>query len=280
MFLTAPGKRRSHTAERFDSRPAPLPASPAPRLARFALPLLTAGFLGLAATLVLPDAAEAQYGTPNEDAKIIVHVVPVASAGGRPCSGNKGRAPCDQMLTNGKVGEYYYAFVCVVDGKADVGIAGVQFGVKFNRANRVGIDISEWTKCGTLEFAAPTSRRDWYNVSNGGNLITWDPENACQDTEPSGGGTGVTAVAGYFYLTAYGADRIEVTPRPADKIAAVADCNSFLSIVAGAGAPIRARSFLGSAEFSADGSVLGANPCGLARPIVDKTWTGVKQTGR
>lgn len=273
MFLTAPGKRQTHTTERPDPRPAP-------RSSNSAIPILAAGLLGLLAVLAMPGPASAQYGTSNEDAKVIVHVVPVASAGGRPCSGSKGRAPCDQMTTNGKVGEYYYAFVCVVDAKANAGIAGVEFGVKFNRSNHVGIDISEWTKCATLEFANPTSRRDWYNVSNGGNAVTWDAQNACQTTEPSGAGSGVTAVAGYFYLTAYGADRLEITARPVSGLASVADCNSAISVVSGAGAPIRTKPFLGAAEFSADGSVLGYNPCGLAHPVVQQTWTSVKQTGR
>jgi hypothetical protein len=256
------------------------PTRPAPRTPLQPVAALAVALLGLGALGGLAGPAMAQYGTPNEDAKIIVHLVPVASAGGRPCSGSKGRAPCDQMVTNGKLNEYYYAFVCVVDGKPEAGIAGLQFGVKFNRANRAGVDISEWTKCATLEFSSPGGKRDWYNAANGGNLVTWDAQNACQNTEPAGAGTGVTAVAGYFYLTAYSADKLEITTRPNDNLAKVADCSSFESVVAGAGAPIRTKSYLGFAEFSADGSAVGHNPCGLAHPVVEKTWTGVKQSGR
>ncbi|HEX7880641.1 MAG TPA: hypothetical protein VF720_14595 [Candidatus Eisenbacteria bacterium] len=271
MFLISPGKRCIGIVERPDSRPAFRP-SILP-----ALPLL----IGLSGALLSAGPALAQYGTPNEEAKIIIHVVPVTSMSGRACSSNKAQAPCDQMVTNGKVNEYYYGFVCVVDGKRDAGIAGVTFGVKFNRTPRSGVDISEWTRCGTLEFPTTSGgRRDWYNVSNGGNLVTWDPQNACQTTEPSGSGTGVTAVAGYFYLTAYSADRLEIVPRPADNQAAVADCTSILSIVAGPGAPIHTKPYVGTVEFSADGSVVGSNPCGLAHPVVGKTWTGVKQSGR
>jgi len=273
MFLTAPGKRRTHITERPDSRPA--------RRASFRPFLLAIALLtGLSGALALPGPASAQYGTPNEEAKIIIHIVPVTSMSGRACTSNKGRAPCDQMSMNGKLNEYYYGFVCVVDGKADAGIAGVQFGVKFNRANHGGVDIGDWSLCGALQFPFPQTRRDWYNDSRGGNLITWDPVTACQTTEPSGAGTGVTAVAGYFYLTAYTADRLEITARPNDGRAKVADCNSIESVVAGPEAPIHTKPYLGSVEFSADGSVVGSNPCGLAHPVVGKTWTGVKQTGR
>lgn len=227
---------------------------------------------------LFPAAARAQFGSPNEDAKIIIHVATTAS--GRPCSSSKARARCDEMKVNASLAQNYYAFVCVVDGKADAGIAGLQFGLNFNRSRRVGVDISDWKSCGNLEFPSPQNKVDWYNAGNGGNLITWSPTDNCQRSEPSGAGTGVTAVAGYFYLTSYTADKLEVAVRPNDGVAKVADCNSIESIVAGPDAPFRNTSYLGFVAFSDGGTVPGSNPCGLSRPVVETTWTGVKSSGR
>lgn len=241
------------------------------------LPLVAA--LVLASTLFPPLSAHAQFGSKNEEAKIIVHVTP--AAGGRPCGSTKGRARCDEMKVNASIGAYYYAYVCVVDGDRDAGIAGVQFGIKFRKGNNQGVDISEWTNCGALQFTSPQGKTDWYNASNGGNLITWNPQTDCQRSEPSGSGTGVTAVAGYFYLSSnLPADRLEITVRPNDGLAKVADCNSVETYVAGPGAPLRTASYLGFVEFSEGGTVAGHNPCGLARPIVESTWTGVKNATR
>ncbi|MDZ4803357.1 MAG: hypothetical protein SGI90_00670 [Candidatus Eisenbacteria bacterium] len=240
---------------------------------------LLAGALALAAGAFAPVPARAQFGKPNEDAKIILHVAP--TAGGRPCTSTKARARCDEMKVNAAIGANYYAFVCVVDGQANAGIAGVQFGVKFRKARNQGVDISEWKNCGDLQFPSPPGKTDWYNASNGGNLVTWDPVNNCQRTEPSGAGTGVTAVVGYFYVGSYNPpDRLEITVRPNDGLAKVAACNSVEAIVAGPGAPFRSKSYLGFVEFSDGATVAGSNPCGLARPVVESTWTGVKNSGR
>jgi len=253
------------------------------RMRRWARLAMTCFLLPLAAGTLAAPAARAQAEATNPEAKIIVHVA--STAGGRPCTSAKGRARCDEMKVNASLGAYYYAYVCVVDGKADVGIAGAQFGVNFRRAKNVGVDISEWTNCATLQFPFPQSRTDWYNASNGGNLVTFNTADNCQRTEPSGAGTGVTAVLGYFYLTSYSPDRLEITVRPNDGWAKVADCGSsergaYETIVAGPGAPFRTKSYLGFVEFSDGGTVPGSNPCGLSKPVVETTWTGVKNSGR
>jgi hypothetical protein len=250
--------------------------APAAALFRCAV---TAGVV-LAATALLPSpAARAQsYANTHEEAKIMIHAVPVAQAGGRPCNSSKALAPCDQMKVAGNLSEPYYAFVCITDANSGPGIAGLQFSVKYSFARNVGVDITEWVNCATLEFPFP-NKENWYKNASGGNLITWAADVNCQRYEPSGAGTGVTAVAGYFYLTAYTPDRLEIVPRSVDGWAKVADCNSGETLIAGPGAPIRTRPYLGWVEFSDGAVTAGHNPCGLAKVVVPSSWSGVKQSG-
>lgn len=269
MTLIRPVRPLVSASATLKSRALPTNARPATAFAAIAL---LAGSLLASAPPVL-----AQNFT-HEEAKIMVHVVPAGQVGGRACSSSKAQAPCDQMKVAGNLGEPYYAFVCITDGESGVGLAGLQFSVKYHYGARIGIDIVEWSNCGTLEFPYPT-RDNWFKNGSGGNLITWATDVACQRYEPSGAGTGVTAVAGYFYLTAYTPDRLEIVPRAVDGWAKVADCNSSETIVAGPGAPIRSRSYLGYAEFSDGAVTAGHNPCGLAKVVVPSTWTGVKQGG-
>lgn len=236
---------------------------------RFALPIALAAVFAL---MSLPGNVLAQG--PNEYAKIVTHLVTTAQAGRNPCASSKATPKCSEMVTKGTLfPETYYAFICVTDGDRSVGIAGMQFGIEYNSATNQGVDIWEWTMCAALEFPQPAP--PWPS-SRGGNLITWDGANACERDEPGGSGTGVTAVAGYFYMTAYTPDVLKITVRPVDGLAKVADCEAFESILEGPGAPVFPKSHLGFASFSEGATVAGYNPCGIAKPVQDATWGEVK----
>ena len=256
------------------------PICPAPR--RYVFPwvvrrlptrsLVGLMLLGLSAAVltlgsVCPVAAES-----NDYAKIIMHIVP--AAGTLNCNSSKGRIGCENMKTRGNLNQPYYAFVCVVDGDPNKGIAGVEFGIEYNSARSRGVDIYDWNLCGTLQF--PMER---WPASGTGNLVTWEANSKCQREEPAGAGTGVVAVAGYFYLSAYSADTFKVTRRPASNLAQVADCGdeSVESIVDGFGTNF-SQSHLGFVSFSEGATVDGYNPCGLAKPVEVKTWGAIKSS--
>lgn len=224
-----------------------------------------------------PGLAPAQsFDDLNDNAKIMIHLVSANQVSGNPCRSSRATTTCDQMKVAGNLLESYYAYVVITDASADVGIAGVQFGVKYNTATGIGVDIDEWSHCGTLTF--PTGGENWWKARTNGNMVTWDANSSCQRFEPSGPGTGVTAVVGYFYLSAQTPDRLEVVPRAVDSAAKVADCTSKETLVAGTGV-FRPRSHLGYVEFSDRSSTAGYNPCGLARPVLDATWGEVKASG-
>ena len=179
---------------------------------------------------------------------------------------------CSTIQTTGCVPmrQFEYAFVLVADASAAAGIAGAQFGIDYDGAEGSGVDVWGWTLCATLEF----SGSGWPNAGTG-NLITWDSTKRCQRTEPAGPGTGVMAVAGYFYIGTYSADCLRITPRPVDHLAKVADCAAHEDIIGSDDPAIGARA-LGSACFSTDCNVAGYNPCGLATPVRASTWSSIK----
>ena len=238
-------------------------------LARSVVRLTLVGLSAAAFTLapVRPAAAET-----NDYAKIIMHIVP--AAGTLNCNSSKGKIGCDNMKTQGNLNQPYYAFVCVVDGDANKGIAGAEFGIEYNSARNRGVDIYDWNLCATLQF--PTDR---WPASGTGQLITWDAQNKCQRDEPVSG-KGVLAVAGYFYLTAYSPDKLALTRRAISTppAARVADCSSAEYLVDGFGTNFT-QSHLGFVSFSDGATVAGWNPCGLAKPIVNTSWGGLKSGG-
>lgn len=194
------------------------------------------------------------HAGPNANAKILLHLL--APTTKNVCGRSDATPNCSGIVTaGGFYPQSYFAYLLVADGDSVAGIAGVQCGVSYNGTPNAGVDVYSWTNCATLEFTST----GWPD-SGGGNLITWDKTTRCQRFEPDGPGTGVLAVAGYFYCAAYGADTLRVVPRPVDGLAKVADCAALEDTVASAYAPATWVS-LGRAVFSLAGDVSGWNPC-------------------
>lgn len=149
----------------------------------------------------------------------------------------------------GTNGQRYYVFLLVSRPDSyDDGIAGVQCGIDYQTggagdvSDGQGLDILSWTLCATLEFPTPGDHA--WPRPGGGNLITWDPAN-CDYLRPS--------VAGYFYVAAYSDDRLRLTVRPVDGLAAVAACKARQINLLPAS--------LGYVSFSAGAGTPGCNPC-------------------
>lgn len=226
-----------------------------------------------ATTLLLTTAMALGLGTTaslagqNAGAKILLHLLPVTT---KNACGSRGVVPCSSANVNGQVGPYYYAYLVVADGNATAGLGGLQCGINYPQytGSGGGIAVYSWTLCATLEFTST----GWPN-SGGGNLITWDTLNRCQRTEPAGTGTGVVAAAGYFYLGAYSAGSVSITPRPVDGRAKVGDCETNEDLVGGIGFPSGNPSQLGILGF---GGASSYRPCGLIVPTRGTTWSGIK----
>jgi hypothetical protein len=234
---------------------------------------LDRSILAIAAALVLGtltlSATTAGATSFDEKPKLLLHLKALTTKNQCTTWGNL--TDCNAAVIQGGLsapttGPFYYMYLLVATGSLrgtdlggqDQGIAGTQCGIQYNNAANAGVDVFTWTLCATLEF----SSTGW-PASGGGNLITWDSTNKCQKGE--------VAVAGYFYCGAYTADVFNVTTRPVDHAAKVADCAS-QEIV------LEADRDLGSAEFSTAGTEGGCNPClaGCGVPVKATTWSQIK----
>lgn len=211
----------------------------------------------LVASLVLLLSAHQTFAGANANAKILIHLTPPTAK--VPCTRSAARPACGDIVTEGDLNRGYFAYVLVTDGDATAGLAGLQMGISYKSALHTGVDVVSWNLCATLQFSSSTPP---WPAAGSSNLMTWDATTQCQRFEPGGAGTGVTAVAGYFYCAAYSADTLRAIPRPLDGLAKVADCNSNEDLIDSIFAPA-IPSPLGYAVFSAGAVDSGYSPCGV-----------------
>lgn len=204
--------------------------------------------LSLVAILALAGSAEAGL---NSNAVLSFHIAPVVSK-------NQCEYPlpdCIEATVSAPLGTYTVYMIAAAFSDS-IGLAGVQVGLDYDGASGSGVDIFNWGLCATYSFPQPG-----WPAANTGNTITWDSINACQTN------SGVTSVA-WFYMQAYGADRLALIPRPVDGLFKVADCNAAEEDLTNA-----FPSHLGYADF---GGGDGYNPCSLIVPVRESTWGGIK----
>ncbi|TPW12805.1 MAG: hypothetical protein FD129_1397, partial [bacterium] len=144
--------------------------------------------------------------------------------------------------------ESCFAFVVLTNGSPQSGVQGVQFGVTYDGSPGAGVDVFGWSACA----AGQITTGGWPAPGAGINLI-W---NSCHVEEPHGTGHGVAVVAGYFYLSAYSPDRLELTNAESQHGLPITDCNQVQTSGFDSAPPRR-----GHAVFSPAGDQSGWNPC-------------------
>ncbi len=176
-----------------------------------------------------------------------------------------------QAVTRGELYVEYVAYLCVFNADAQVGVAGMQCALRYDDGTRSGVDIDSWTSCAGSEYP----QDDWPGKSGSGNTIVWTTSSSstvvCSQEEPAGIGTGVTAVAGYFFLTAYSDDKLQIAPWKGQlriPEAKISDCSAAEYVIA--------PENLGYVVFSDDSDAKGKLPC--TQHIQEKTtWGTVKE---
>jgi len=213
--------------------------------------------------MLAPQARAQVQNSGNADASISLYLLPGTTS--LQCS-SIDLPDCENDVLQGEGDLFtpYYAVLAVFNADGDEGIRGLSCGIDYNPTSGQGVDLigSLWTLCTDgLEF----SNGNWPN-SGAGNRITWT---TCQNEEPGGKGTGVTAIAGFFYVSAYSNDTFRVTTNNgvAYPEFEVGDCNAQVTTLS---YPAQA----GWVGFSDDGSVKGNVQCG--KPKEDTTWGDVK----
>ena len=162
--------------------------------------------------------------------------------------------------------EDYYAILCVFNGDPELGIAGLVCGLEYDGGGQSGVDITSWTLCADLEFP-----QDTWPDEGSGTVITWDYGDNCQKTVPGDELDGVTAIAGFFSLTAYSSDRLKIIPRESGQGVdlKVADCAPMEYL-------LNPNEQAGWVGFSSDQSETGSIPC--VHHVGKTTWGTIKTT--
>jgi hypothetical protein len=159
----------------------------------------------------------------------------------------------------------YYAVLCVMNADPDKGIAGLSMGVDYDNRSGSGVDVIQWTVCADgLEF--PSS--DYWPAAGTGTRITWT---TCQQQMPDGLDGRVTAIAGYFYISAYSPDQFSIVKNPVQSGSElkVAECDPPAEF------DIKPE-HTGILGFSDDGSEKGRLECAKIQ-TVSTTWGRVKE---
>jgi hypothetical protein len=214
--------------------------------------ILTTLSVALVLVATLPTVAVAGN---NPDAVLALHI---GTRTGKGLCAVSLPTDCQSYVTD-TIDSGFFNLYLTVSNYDTMGVAGLQFGIDYDDAIGQGADISGWTSCSDMEFAAS----EWPDASSG-NLMTWEYLGNCQgdvDTfEP--------VLAGVFEITAYSGDVFSITPRPVDGRAKVADCLGAENDITG-----MTPSRLATISF---GLGTGYNPCETQVPVRRTTWGSIK----
>jgi len=188
---------------------------------------------------------------PQGGPKIAVHVRSHTSKGVQTCmAAEDGGAaptniPCSQFVTNAPTmgGRDIYL---VAAGIEEEGVTGLTCGVTYDGVLGRGVDVSNWTFCGDgLQFPSDT-----WPAAGSGNRVTWL---TCQDRSVPP--DGIHAIAGAFYVYAYGPDTFQIIENRTVTIPELkyANCQGEEIDI-----PV---TLAGSIRFSSGGTQPGFNPC-------------------
>lgn len=159
--------------------------------------------------------------------------------------------PCSQYTTRAETGTGRFVYLVVAQADPLLGVAGLSCGIDYDALQGEGVDVISWTLCSDgLEFRNSGANGTW-PAAGGGNQITWV---TCQHDEIAP--DGVHAVAGAFYVYAYGEDDLSVTPNNnLLRGAELAVSNCFLAV------DYLPFEDVGRVAFSPEMVRTGTNPC-------------------
>jgi hypothetical protein len=165
------------------------------------LAIRTSALVALLTVITLPLAPGNAF-SGSQDATIGFYL---ADASGQCRDLDPPSCATEDIQVSGELGVPYYAVLCVFNADPDSGVVGISCGIRYDGASTSGVDVWGWTRCADgLEFPSDSPR--WPD-SGSGSRITWLE---CQKETPDGFNGGVTAVVGFFYVTVYSPDRMEV----------------------------------------------------------------------
>ncbi len=234
--------------------------------------------IALATLCAMPPSAVA--GT-QDGAVVALHAATHATKG-HPCDSpyqpvNAGVA-CKDFNTAWPVEMACDVYLVAIRSDPETGIGGISFGIRYNngqtggetRSDLNGVDLYAWTQClfccEQPEYPDPGDP-DGFPASGAGIQLNWRTPTDCQGGVI--GSDGVLAVAGVFYLYAYGADVFEIIPNRTDNPGVdefqMADCSGQVTDLP----------YPEAAGAVAFGTGEGRNPC-QPSPVEASTWSRLK----
>ena len=209
--------------------------------------LMLAVLTAAVSLLLVPGA----YAATQDGAVVTLHAKTHTTKATTVCTTWKPTMPCSDYVSTWPVGVNSDVYLVVARALEAPGIAGLSCGIMYDGVAPSGIDVFGWYLCADLEFTNAGAFGEWPEAG-GGNRITWSMIDACQRTVI--GTDGVHAIAGAFYIYAYGPDVLQVTPNnnlQSEPELAVADCTASTTYL-----PVD-----GSAAGSVGFGQPGCNPC-------------------
>lgn len=159
------------------------------------------------------------------------------------------------------------------------GIAAASFGVNYDGSDGLGIDPRwvSWTPCADgLSFPNNDGVHGDFPQPGGGLRITWNTPGSCQFELVGGGGYGVHAVVGSFYVYAYSDAVLRLTPNynlQTGPEASVVSCAGIETNIFDYWPQQFIENYwCGRVGF---GTQLGITPC-LVDPVATTTWGKLK----
>jgi hypothetical protein len=215
---------------------------------------------GPIALLLLLALAPPSHAGTQDYAVVALHAEAHAEKGGDPCVWDG--SSCSDFATEWPAFSAADLYLIVARGEAGPGIASLSCGIEYGS----NLSCFSFSFCGSGLQEPSDGGNGLWPASGGGNLMHWDPVTDCQTAAV--GGDGVHALAGSFYVYAYGPDlfRVIENPNPAGSPEfRVGDCAG----------QVTALSWPEAAGAVGFGGITGYSPCGVV-PARDATWGRVK----
>jgi hypothetical protein len=147
-------------------------------------------------------------GTPSGiTPKLALHATAVPDQSQTTCTTHVPTIPCSQYETEADINAGRFVYLVVGEADSVLGLQALSCGIDYNPTLGQGVDVFQWIFCGDgAEFTNAGPNGEW-PAAGGGNRMVWI---TCQSaTIPP---NGVHAVAGAFYVYAYGSDNLAITP--------------------------------------------------------------------
>jgi hypothetical protein len=214
----------------------------------------------MACVAALALVASTAFAGTQDFAVLALHAGTHFVKGDTPC--DWGSVACSDFTTEWPQLSSANLYLVIARGEADPGIAALSCGVEYGP----NLACYSFTLCTSgLQFPNDGGNGEW-PASLGGNRITWNAVTDCKRTVY--GTDGVHALAGSFYVYAYGPDLFQITENRnllSGPELQVGDCSNSISDL-----PLTAAGAIGFAGTE------GYNPCTDGTPVSQTTWGKVK----